>query len=654
MKFANIIVGSLIISFCFSMLAYPSDKVKQTINSKFNESNQKRPYLASENGGGYIMNIGASYSWEDITSTGTLLVSLSNADSNEQTVILPWDIKFYGTNYTEIYITVDGWISFTYEDYASSGDIPDYYEENVDCVAIFWTDLNTQESMGGSGAIYYRTLSNPSRFVVEYYNISYDYEYFDEELDDWVETSQNLGSFEVIFYQSGPIIFQYQYLKTVSLDDYVSIGLDHGDLINYNLYDGITQDALPISSMAIGFTFNQMSGGDFSVKFEKEDELAWKVVEFDNTKMEFAFGSNWKNDFGLLSNIDVDKKTKIKVSSITNNANNWDINYELWNWADIDDDFEDNSENDNTLSYLKKPKEYLIPHNLTNLFPFLLPGPSLAYLFNANLSDFYDDLDSNDEGCNLEYNDYIPSQDADIECDAIYNSLGLLISISIVYYDNMNEEESTIYQLERCFPSNADYRGESNLILEFFTTPIVWIVIAGISAAVGGIAIAVVVKRKKSTGGYRKAKKHEGKEKKSTKTETTSKEETFADQAPTTNKCTKCGWVKSSAASKCPRCGFSLSTTSTTPTEEAEDKIVVESKTPEPSPSSYAIASDTNDEIQKINNNIAKLYQDLENLNHKYYIDSQISEAEYLKQKNDMFEKLGELQGQLSILQEKQ
>ncbi len=643
MKFANIIVGSLIISFFLLMLAYPSDKVKQPLNSGLNEGNQKKPNLASENGGGYIMNTEASYSWEDISSTGTLLASLSDEDSAEQTVILPWDIKFYGTNYTEIYITVDGWISFTYEDYVSSGDIPDYYEENVDCVAIFWADLNTEESTGGSGAIYYTTLTSPSRFVVEYYNVSYDYEYFDEELDDWVETSENLGSFEVIFYQSGPIRFQYQSLKDIQFGSDVTVGLDHGDLINYNFFDGITEGALPISSMAIGFTFNQMSGGDFSVKFEEEDELAWKVTEFDNGKMETAFGSNWKSDFGLLSGVEVDKKTKIQVSGIVDILSSyWEIKYELWNWVDIGDDFEDDSEKEKSLSYMQIPKGYLTPHNLTNLFPFLLPGPSFVYLFNANLSDFYEEVDSYGEGSRLEYYDYISSLDVEIECDAIYNSLGLLEQIDISYYDNTNDEESIIYHLERCSTSNNDYTIESNFILEFFSTPFGWIAIAGICAAVGGTTI-LVVKRRKSSGASKVSRKAA---KKSKEKELVSKEESFVDRGVTSNKCPKCGWILSLTSTKCPRCGESTVLAGSGPEKMSEEPL---STTKPSSPPKY----DVNVEIEKINQDIAKLYQSLDELHKKHFVDAQISENEYIDLKSKMFEKLGELQGKLSMLQDK-
>ena len=58
-----------------------------------------------------------------------------------------------------------------------------------------------------------------------------------------------VGSFEVILFESGNITFQYKNIQN-TYENPVVIGLDHGDTLNYNFYNGFNQSILPVNEMA--------------------------------------------------------------------------------------------------------------------------------------------------------------------------------------------------------------------------------------------------------------------------------------------------------------------------------------------------------------------------------------------------------------------
>lgn len=571
MKKAKIITGCLLVSIFLSLTVFQTNYFEKQQQTTTNKQHPEEIKSASESGGGYIMNTYATYSWIEIKSTGTLMASISNHDYASQLITLLWNVTFYETNYTTLRVNVDGWMSFTYSGSSSSGDIPDYEAKNKDCVALFWDDLITRELDGGSGEIYYQFLSSPDRLVVEYYNVSY-----------YGDDIEHLGTFEVIFYRTGKILFQYQSLAAVDVND-ITVGLDHGDLINYNSYTGINGDNLPISSKAIEFIFNQMSEDYFSFDFEEEDELAWQVDDLDDDAMEIAFGTNWEYKFGLFSDVKKDKKTKIILTSIEESSTYWNIEYDMWDWISKDKDFDDESDTDLILSYLKDPSQYS-EHNLTNLFPFLLPDPPYLYVITANLADFYDDFDVDEDSGSLEIYVRISISSDIIRCYAYYTEAGLLESLRITWnYD------TTIFSMSRCYPSTGDYSGEIN-IFEFFTTPIGWLTLGGIIAAVVVIGILVVKRRKRNS-------------------------------IPKSS-------IKTPVSEKRPSGSQQQIQFATPPT------------------------LDKNIEIQKINREIDKVNQYLDELLKKF-VDSHISQENYLEMKNKLYEKLGDLQGKLSILQDK-
>ncbi len=108
------------------------------------------------------------------------------------------------------------------------------------------------------------------------------------------------------------------------------------------------------------------------------------------------------------------------------------------------------------------------------------------------------------------------------------------------------------------------------------------------------------------------------------------------------NKCPNCGWVLSAKAVKCPKCKW---------TKEESIPKIEPAKEISPKKSFFLEKDQKNKEIQLINQEMAKLNTELEEINKKA-LDNLITQEESMELKNKLFEKLGELQGKLSILQE--
>ncbi len=183
-------------------------------------NDQEVPFIVEEDSTSslrnYIMTTGGFY-WID--ATYGYRCSLSGADDSAQTLSLPFTFPFYDNSFDTIYVCTNGFVSFTrYTNYYNIAfPTTSYYN----MIAPFWDDLVAASPCN----IYYRSLSNPNRFVIEWKDI-YSY------------GGSRVGTFEVILYETGDIIFSYDYLDYVNT--YTS-GLNYGyDLGYYNQYTGLS------------------------------------------------------------------------------------------------------------------------------------------------------------------------------------------------------------------------------------------------------------------------------------------------------------------------------------------------------------------------------------------------------------------------------
>jgi len=155
---------------------------------------------------------GPVYNWIDITGTGTAIASWTNGTADDGSVIVPLatSIPYYGTNYSQLKICTNGWISFdvasTNTAY-SNATIPAAAEPNNTLYPL-WDDLN----LSTSGTVYYYNDVANSRFIVEYKDVPH----------------YDVGgpyTFEVIINYNGTIVYQYQNITTP--DNSCTIGFEN-------------------------------------------------------------------------------------------------------------------------------------------------------------------------------------------------------------------------------------------------------------------------------------------------------------------------------------------------------------------------------------------------------------------------------------------
>ncbi|MFX1443374.1 MAG: hypothetical protein ACFFHV_08175, partial [Promethearchaeota archaeon] len=163
------------------------------------------------------MDSDALFSWIEINQTGTRLNDISNGDDESEPISFSsWSFPFYEKDYSTIYVSSNGWMTFSDLSDAEKlcDPIPSLEQQNIDCVSLLSVDLDPSLN----GDVFYNFSGTiPNRYlIIEFYNVSH-------------KNSNLVGSFEVIFYENGTIIFQYKELRY--LDNYI-IGLDHGDGVN--------------------------------------------------------------------------------------------------------------------------------------------------------------------------------------------------------------------------------------------------------------------------------------------------------------------------------------------------------------------------------------------------------------------------------------
>lgn len=170
------------------------------------------------------------YSWTD--ASGGTLHDLTT--SNHEAVALPFEFNFYGENFSTLYVSAYGWMSF-YNDAPDSSNVawfPTSDESFWYSVSLYGTNL-----IPGS-TVYTESFTSPNRFVVQYQDVEYKYH----------ETAL-AGTFQVIFYETGEIEFNYQSLDNTNGFDY-KVGLNFGPLVGYEMYSFAS---FPITSHSLQF-----------------------------------------------------------------------------------------------------------------------------------------------------------------------------------------------------------------------------------------------------------------------------------------------------------------------------------------------------------------------------------------------------------------
>jgi hypothetical protein len=182
---------------------------------------------------------GPTYSW--IPENGGTAIGFASADESVK-VALPFNFMFYENVYDSIYICSNGYVSFGagYTAY-SNGSIPSGATPN-NAIYAFWDDLNPSPT--GGGDVYYKSIANG--FVVIWKDVPH-------------YSNVGAASFEVILYDNGSIVLQYE---DVNFEDgsynfgmSATVGIENSDGstgLEYE-FDGSPYGNLIFSGRAIEF-----------------------------------------------------------------------------------------------------------------------------------------------------------------------------------------------------------------------------------------------------------------------------------------------------------------------------------------------------------------------------------------------------------------
>lgn len=137
-------------------------------------------------------------SWIDISADSTVLPL---GDDDVQKIALPFDFRFYGTTYNDLWVSSNGFVSF-FDSYThwTNDCLPDTRAPN-NAIYAFWDDLRPADG-GGGGTIYAKQVDSET-FVVEWHEVL-RYGHSDHE------------TFEIILKKDNTILLQYQSLSSTS------------------------------------------------------------------------------------------------------------------------------------------------------------------------------------------------------------------------------------------------------------------------------------------------------------------------------------------------------------------------------------------------------------------------------------------------------
>ena len=213
---------------------------------------------------------GPQYNWIDITTIGSVIPRTQYYNSYDYGARLddgtagpyplPFDFNYYGQTYNQVYIGINGAISFTDDEVNSNGYFSGFSIDEVPFqtfIPVFWNDLviEAAEIAAGHGDIYrYNSPTNDSVVILWY------------QMGNFNNVLDTLTSFEVILTSDGDINAQYQSVGISGLASTALIGLNGGAC----KFEGYVQAGIPAEHIvadasAVQFgnnTINPVMSGD--------------------------------------------------------------------------------------------------------------------------------------------------------------------------------------------------------------------------------------------------------------------------------------------------------------------------------------------------------------------------------------------------------
>jgi hypothetical protein len=173
-----------------------------------------------------------SYDWIDARD-GTAIFSTLPIDDNVQTVNLPFNFSFYGTQYNQgnsLWVSTNGFVSFTSlgNSYPNNTDIPNTAVPN-NIIAAYWDDLYATSTEPN---VYYKTIgTSPNRKFV----IMWDYVL--------IKANGARITFEIILYEtSHNIKVQYNVVTSGANGVNATVGIEDNGGTTGSVYSSNSQD----------------------------------------------------------------------------------------------------------------------------------------------------------------------------------------------------------------------------------------------------------------------------------------------------------------------------------------------------------------------------------------------------------------------------
>jgi len=198
---------------------------------------------------------GPVFDWIDAASLGSAIPLVDYYNSHNPSAALDdgtagpipigFGFDFYGTIYDELYIGVNGAVSFTETELNSNGyfsgiSIPGAFID--DGIFAFWNDLAIDPAFGHGDIFVYQSPTNDI-FVIEWYQVGN----FNDDLD-------TLTTFEIILTADGLICIQFLDVGTSGLEQTATVGLQQTGCRYEPYVDGaVPADNTPHSSLTVQF-----------------------------------------------------------------------------------------------------------------------------------------------------------------------------------------------------------------------------------------------------------------------------------------------------------------------------------------------------------------------------------------------------------------
>ncbi len=246
---------------------------------------------------------GPLYVWNDIATTGTLVtnwVATSTYPAVDEGKAGPFQLgfnfNFYGLPYPQIWISANGWLSFTdFTDAAmTNGTIPSASSPNG-IIAPLWDDLDGKTT----GKVYYKQEYN--RFIIQF--------------DNWPGYSSLTGpfTFQVILYKNGKILIYYKIISGNS--NSCTVGIE-----NHNGNDGL-------QVVRNGAYLNNNLALQFSAEPDwlQPDILSGRIYNNNSVALKLTYDTeglavgNYSMDFIIHSNDPLNPEITVPVSLLVTN-----------------------------------------------------------------------------------------------------------------------------------------------------------------------------------------------------------------------------------------------------------------------------------------------------------------------------------------------